>query len=144
MDCLQFTPVAPPNTDEVDALKQGLIGFNDAVAGSLQHETISCFVKDEQGQICGGIAGELKLGWLHIDGIWVLEHLRRQGVGARLLAQLEAFADARGAHGIFIKTTNYLALEFYQQMSYHKFAQLDDMPPGYTSFFLKKELHAEV
>ncbi|TKB48945.1 GNAT family N-acetyltransferase [Ferrimonas sediminicola] len=141
MDSLHLTPVSPPDESEIQALKQGLIGFNDAVAGSMQHETVACFLKNDQDEIVGGIAGEVKLGWLHVDGIWVDEDQRRCGAGTRLLNQLEGYAHTKGAHGIFIKTTNYLALEFYQQHSYEVFAKLEDMPPGYVSFFLKKELN---
>ncbi|USD38892.1 MULTISPECIES: GNAT family N-acetyltransferase [Ferrimonas] len=144
MDSLQFTQVAPPNDNEIAALKQGLTGFNDAVSGSLQHEKIACFIKNSCDDIVGGIAGEVKLGWLHVDGIWVQECQRRQGAGSRLLAQLEGYAHAKGAHGIHIKTTNFMALEFYQQHSYEVFAKLEDMPPGYVSFFLKKELNAQM
>ena len=30
--------------------------------------------------------------------------------------------------------------EFYKKQGYQVFGQLDDIPPGYTSFFLKKQI----
>ena len=67
---MQLTPPQTPQAAEFDALRNGLNGFNEAVTGPLHRERIASFIKDEEGVVLGGILGEIKWGWLHIEGLW--------------------------------------------------------------------------
>ena len=86
----------------------------------------------------GGILGEIKWGWLHIEGLWVEDAIRRDGWGARLLATMEQYASDKGITHFHLETTSFQALPFYQKQGYTVFGELPDMPPGHITYFLKK------
>jgi len=136
---MQLTPPQPPQDHEFEALRRGLNGFNEAVTGPLYRERIASFIKDEAGVVLGGILGEIKWGWLHIEGLWVDDAIRQTGWGARLLSAMEQYARSQGITNFHLETTSFQALPFYQQQGYEVFGQLPDMPPGHVSYFLKKQ-----
>ncbi|WP_421182680.1 GNAT family N-acetyltransferase [Aeromonas enteropelogenes] len=136
---MQLTPPQPPQTHEFEALRRGLNGFNEAVTGPLHRERIASFIKNEGGVVLGGILGEIKWGWLHIEGLWVDDAIRQTGWGARLLSAMEQYAQSQGITNFHLETTSFQALPFYQKQGYEIFGQLPDMPPGHVSYFLKKQ-----
>ncbi|MFM5336777.1 GNAT family N-acetyltransferase [Aeromonas enteropelogenes] len=136
---MQLTPPQPPQDHEFEALRRGLNGFNEAVTGHLHRKRIASFIKDEEGVVLGGILGEIKWGWLHLEGLWVDESLRQAGWGARLLGAMEQYARNQGITHYHLETTSFQALPFYQKQGYEIFGQLPDMPPGHVSYFLKKQ-----
>ncbi|MFQ2369830.1 GNAT family N-acetyltransferase [Aeromonas enteropelogenes] len=136
---MQLTPPQPPQAHEFEALRRGLNGFNEAVTGPLHRERIASFIKNEGGVVLGGILGEIKWGWLHIEGLWVDDAIRQTGWGARLLSAMEQYARSQGITNFHLETTSFQALPFYQKQGYEIFGQLPDMPPGHVSYFLKKQ-----
>lgn len=137
---MRITAVSQPCNINYDALKAGLNGFNDHHTGKLLREKIASFAKDDENQTIGGIAGEIKWGWLYIEGLWIDESYRGQQLGSKLLGQLENYAQSKGIYNYRLETTSFQALGFYEKHHYCVFGQLADMPPGHTSYFLKKEL----
>ena len=135
---MQLTPPQLPQDHEFEALRRGLNGFNEAVTGYLHRERIASFIKDEEGGL-GGILGEIKWGWLHIEGLWVDESLRSDGWGTRLLGTMEQYARSQGITNYHLETTSFQALPFYQKQGYEVFGELPYMPPGHVSYFLKKQ-----
>ncbi|WNJ97211.1 GNAT family N-acetyltransferase [Vibrio ruber] len=135
---MKITDVAQPNEDDFEVLKIGLNGFNECFTGSLFRERVAAFVKDDNNQIIGGILGEVKWGWLYVEGLWVSEPARSKGLGSKLLNHLEEFALSKGITNYRLETTSFQALDFYKKQGYIVFGELDNMPPGYTSYFLKK------
>ncbi|MBL0635530.1 GNAT family N-acetyltransferase [Aeromonas dhakensis] len=136
---MQLTPPQPPQEDEFAALRNGLNGFNEAVTGQHYRERIASFIKNEGGVVLGGILGEIKWGWLHIEGLWVDDAIRRDGWGGRLLGAMEQYAQSKDITNYHLETTSFQALPFYQEQGYEIFGQLPDMPPGHISYFLKKQ-----
>lgn len=136
---MQLTNPQPPQADDFEALRNGLNGFNEAVTGQLLRERIASFIKDEDDVVLGGILGEIKWGWLHIEGLWVDASIRQGGWGARLLGAMEQYAQSKGITNFHLETTSFQALPFYQKQGYSVFGELPDMPPGHVSYFLKKQ-----
>ncbi|MEW7866802.1 GNAT family N-acetyltransferase [Aeromonas diversa] len=139
---MQLTPPQPPQDHEFEALRSGLNGYNEAVTSHLHRERIASFIKDAEGVVLGGILGEIKWGWLHIEGLWVDDAIRQAGWGARLLTAMEQYAQSQGITNFHLETTSFQALPFYQKQGYEVFGQLPDMPPGHVSYFLKKQEQA--
>jgi GNAT superfamily N-acetyltransferase len=129
-----------PSEEEFEALKQGLTSFNEAATGKVYREKVSCFVKDDQGIIWGGIVGEINWNWLHVQGFWLDADIRELGWGSKLLSSLESYAKDNNVANVRLETTSFQALDFYLKLSYTVFATLPDMPLGHTSYFLKKHL----
>ena len=134
-----ITEVSEPAAEDFEILKNGLNGFNEIYTGSLIKENVSSFAKDENDKTVGGILGEIHWGWLYIKGIWVSDSVRSKGLGSKLLQKLEDYAFSKGITHYRLETTSFQALAFYKKHGYELFGELPDMPPGFTSYFLKKQ-----
>ena len=65
---------------------------------------------------------------------------RGQGHATALLAEAEAFAIGKGCTGALLDTHNPAARRLYERLGYTLFATLEDYPPGWAKFFLRKQL----
>ena len=137
---MELTKPLAPQEHEFSALKAGLTQFNELHTGPVFREKISSFVKDESGNIVGGILGEINWHWMHIQGLWVGDNIRDKGWGSKLLSTIEEYAISQHIFNIRLETTTFQALDFYIKAGYCVFGELPDMPKGYTSYFLHKQL----
>lgn len=135
---MHITAPVTPRNEEFEALRLGLNGFNAGFIDDILRERIGAFVKDESDKVMGGILGDIKWGWLYVEGLWVDESLRGQDWGTALLKSLEDYACSNGITRFRLETTNFQALDFYKKKGYEVFAELPDYPPRHTSYFLKK------
>ncbi|MDP2562443.1 GNAT family N-acetyltransferase [Psychrobium sp. 1_MG-2023] len=140
---MKLTTPQPPKEHEFEALKLGLNGFNESITGTVHREKVATFIKDDTGVVIGGILGEINWHWLHIQGLWVDKSMSGQGWGSQLMESLECYAMTRGITNIRLETTAFQALDFYLKLGYSIFGKLPDMPKGYTSYFLQKQLKAK-
>lgn len=136
---MRFTDVSEPSDEDFKVLKKGLNGFNETYTGSLLKEKVSSFVKDKDDITVAGILGEIHWGWLYVKGLWVTDSVRSKGLGSKLLMKLEDYAYSKGITNYRLETTSFQSLEFYKKQGYVLFGELPDMPPGFTSYFLKKQ-----
>ena len=134
-----ITEPLPPKDEEFVALKSGLNKYNESFTGELLREKVSTFLKSQSGAIVGGVLGEIKWGWLSIEGLWIDESFRSDGWGSKLLATLEQYAISKSIINFRLETTDFQALGFYTKLGYKIYGELSDMPPGYKSYFLQKQ-----
>jgi len=131
--------------DELDQPAWQIIGggindYNTHQAGK-DHAKNLCFVlKDNQGEIVGGVIGTTYWEWLSVELMWIREDLRGLGYGSQLLQMAEEKAKARGAQHAFLDTFSFQAPEFYKKYGYRVFGELSDFPHGQTRFFMTKDL----
>ena len=123
-----------------EVIASGLGQFNTSQAGPGEWRTLAILVQDEAGLPIGGLWGVTSYGWLFIELLFLPPELRGQGLGAKLVAQAEAEALARGCHGAWLDTFEFQARGFYERLGYVLFGQLDDYPRGSARFFMKKSL----
>jgi ribosomal protein S18 acetylase RimI-like enzyme len=137
---MKLTNPLPPQNHEFEALKTGLTNFNESHTGNVFREKISSFIKNDSGVIVGGILGEINWNWMHIQGLWIDESIRKSGWGKKLLTSMENYALSQNTSNIRLETTTFQALDFYIKAGYSVFGELPDMPKGHTSYFLQKQL----
>ena len=140
---MKLTKPLPPQDDDFEALRTGLTKFNESFTGAVFREKVSSFIKDDSGKVVGGILGEINWNWMHIQGLWIDENVRKGGWGLKLLSEMEAYAIAKKITNIRLETTTFQALGFYVKAGYSVFGELADMPHGHTSYFLQKQLSNE-
>jgi ubiquinone/menaquinone biosynthesis C-methylase UbiE/ribosomal protein S18 acetylase RimI-like enzyme len=131
----------PPAAD-VAAIHAGLRSYNAQFVQPDGNQPLNVMLRAEDGSLAGGLLG-YTWDWLYVKTLWVTEAVRGQGYGARLLARAEAEAVRRGCRHAHLDTFSFQALPFYQKLGYQVWGQLDDLPPGHTRFFLRKELQSE-
>ena len=97
-------------------------------------------LRESAGTVVGGLIGDTNLGWLYVDTLAVVEDLRGQSWGSRLLARAEAIAIERGCRHAWLNTFSFQARPFYERHGYVAFGELEDFPPGQSRIFLRKDL----
>lgn len=135
---LAFEAVENPDASAVEAVRRGLMAFNDSQIGPSSHVPVGVFVRDPTGRVRGGATGYVGWGWLYVERLWVDGEFRGRHIGTELMMRLERLALDRGVNRFQVGTTSFQALGFYQKLGYDIFAELADHPPGHTDYFLKK------
>ncbi|CAM3239750.1 GNAT family N-acetyltransferase [Filibacter tadaridae] len=101
-------------------------------------ESISYVLKNDNGEIMGGITGDMFWRHMHIDFLWVGESVREKGYGSILLGKIESVARAKGCRLIHLDTFSFQAPAFYQKNGYEIFGVIEDHPKGFSQYFLQK------
>jgi GNAT superfamily N-acetyltransferase len=135
---ISFEPNA--SEDDVSVIADRIYDFNMRVTGDYDWKPVRIFLRDENGNIRGGIAADLWGGWLEIEFLWVDEDLREQGYATQLMQQVEDEARAFGCRHAQVGTHSFQARPFYEKLGYRVVAQLEDYPPGHSDFLLRKAL----
>ena len=132
--------VEKPEEAAWEIIGRGLDEHNRHQAGDMNFQRLCFSLSTPEGDIVGGVLGEMFWDWLHIDLMWIKEEFRGHGYGHQLLMAIEEEAKKRGARNIFLDTFSFQAPGFYEKQGYKVFGQLPDFPRGHTRFFLTKEL----
>lgn len=98
------------------------------------------YLRDETGDVVGGLWAEKGLDWVFVDLLFVPDTLRGQGIGADLLRRVEARARDWGAIGIWLATYGFQARSFYEKQGYTCFAELEGQTPEASDNFMRKYL----
>ena len=96
-------------------------------------------IRDDSGEIVGGIAGRTIYHQLLIEVLWVHDDKRGQGLGIQLMEVAEREAKARGCIAAQVDTLSFQAPKFYEKMGFQivgKVADVKDSPDRYL--LLKK------
>ncbi len=97
-------------------------------------------VAGEEGAVIGGLLGSTSYRYLHIDAVFVPDHLRGTGIGRKMVLMAETEAEKRGCVGAWLDTFSFQARGFYEKLGYSLLGELPDNPPGHTRFFFRKKL----
>ncbi len=125
---------------EATAIDAGLKQYNDQFCEDDNHQELAVVLRDESGQLAGGLLGDTFWRWLHVNTLWIRADVRSSGYGRKLLAEAEQEAVRRGCRHSQLETHDFQALGFYLKQGYSLFGQLEDFPPDHIKYFLRKEL----
>ncbi len=122
----------------------GLADFNRRKIGRVDTQTLDVLVRDDSGEIVGGLLGHTSLRLFFLDLFYLPEALRGGGLGSRLITQAEDEARRRGCTAAFVMTVTFQAPGFYERHGYRRFGEIPCPPDGATRIFLTKALHGTV
>jgi GNAT superfamily N-acetyltransferase len=137
---LILTDVEDPEVEK--AIIAPLVAYNDSKAGPGNGRALVISIRDESGAVNGGLSGYTSRGWLFTHLLVVPAELRGQGVGTTVLRMAEREAVDRGSIGAWLDTFEFQARGFYEKMGYTCFGEIQDYPPGFSRFFMKKQLRS--
>ena len=129
-----------PRPEDLRQLLDGVRSFNRDVTGNERPRSVAAFLRDEEGRIVGGVQGDLWGRSIHIAALWVDENYRGRGHGSELMKAIENYASDHGHPLVYLETTSFQALPFYEGLGYRIFGELPGISEGHTMYFLKKEL----
>jgi GNAT superfamily N-acetyltransferase len=104
-----------------------------------RYQELNLFLKNECGQIYGGIVGEICWNWLEVHYLFVDEELRHLGYGTKLLSEAERIAKAKKCDFIKLDTLSFQALDFYLKQGFEVYGTIANAG-GFTHYYLKKDL----
>src|SRR5690349_11165923 len=91
-----------PKPEDARVVIDGVYGFNREQTGNEPPRHVAAFLRDETGQIVGGVRVSLWGRTTHIDALWVDERQRGRGFGAKLMMAIEEYAAANGHPLVFL------------------------------------------
>ncbi len=128
-----------PTPDDIDAFHSGLEEYNDSFLKD-DSKNFAIVVKNEAGLVIAGIDGFTGWGRAYVKTLWVAENHRSNGIGTKLLAEVEKIALERGSMRIEVDTMSFQAIGFYEKNDYKLFGTLKNYPGGHYCNFYTKEI----
>ena len=129
--------------DENDAeyIDDKLVEYNRSqIAAVHDFEWIGRKIQGDKDElIAAGFAGVNYWNNAFIDMLWVNDSLRNQGIGSRLLADIEQETKNIGA-GIIILDAREWNIDFFKKHGYTVYCMLEDYPSGYRKYKMQKRL----
>ena len=119
--------------DAVHAYNEETTGFRDGLA-------LSCFVRDDDGQLVAGIDGFTWGGYARVEYLWVEQSRRHLGYGRQLLEAAEDEARRRGCVTMVLDTHDFQAPRLYTRLGYKLAGTTHDTPRGYRQYLYEKRL----
>lgn len=97
-------------------------------------------VNDEGEIIAGCLAKMYCWNVIYVDILWIDEAYRKQGLGSKLLKEIERIAVEESCTLIHLDTFDFQAKDFYIKHGYEVFGVLEDCPKEHCRYYLKKKL----
>jgi GNAT superfamily N-acetyltransferase len=130
-----------PDPADTAVITDGLRAYNVSQSGYDDYRPLAIFVSDPgTGKVVGGLYGASSRGQLRIDRFFLPENIRRNRLGARLLALAEEEGRRRGCAIITLFTLHFQAPGFYRKQGYTEAARLTAPPPGAVRHLMMKSL----
>ena len=99
---------------------------------------VALFLRDENGEVLGGLLGDIWAAWLHVRTLAVAAPLH--GFGKDLMKRAELYAVERGCTDAYLDTFSFQARPFYEKLGYRVFGTLENHPVGHQHYFMTKKL----
>ena len=129
-----------PTDEERQAILLPLRAYNASKAGVSMQEPIALLVRDDSGEILGGLYARVFYQWMFIELLSVPEQSRGQGLGSKLMRMAEDVAREKECVGVWLDTFDFQAPGFYQKLGYSELGEIVDYPPGHKRLFFQKRL----
>jgi predicted N-acetyltransferase YhbS len=123
-----------------DEIRLRLIRFNEQRAGPMHDVRVVLSVRDERGELVGGLVALGFWNGLFIELLWVQQGERGRGIGTSLMRAAEAEARKNGWKVCFLSSFTFQAPEFYRKLGYEPFGELEGMPPEHSRTWFAKWL----
>lgn len=133
--------IEPGSGEDAEIIGRGLDQFCvETVPDKHEYIPLSKKLVDKDGRmIAAVVAGIGEDDAADIDGIWVEEPYRRQGIGTFLLGETEREAKTKGAYVILSGCCDWVSGFFFKN-GYAARGELPDYPRGHTAYELEKRI----
>ena len=131
-----------PSQGIEEAVARGIAAHADAAIGIPETERapFNFFLRSHDGEVVGGVLGDLWGDWMYAKYVWVDRSLRGRGHATRLITEAERGAIAWGCKRAFLSTFSFQARPLYEKLGYRVFGELADYPKGHSLYHLTKQL----
>jgi GNAT superfamily N-acetyltransferase len=128
--------------DEIfNLLVNNLRQFNFKRMGEERSQPLMVIIRNDSGEIVGGIAGRTIYHQLLIEVLWVHDDKRGQGLGIQLMEIAEREAQKRGCIAAQVDTLSFQAPRFYEKMGFKIVGSVSGVRDSPDRYFLLKHYH---
>ena len=78
-----------------------------AITGQAEWYPVAFFLRDENGEVLGGLLGDIWAAWLHVRTLAVAAPVRGQGFGKKLMKRAELYAVERCCTDAYLDTFSF-------------------------------------
>ncbi|MBU5349417.1 GNAT family N-acetyltransferase [Paenibacillus lautus] len=133
---------AESNSADINYVRNQMIKYNlkhfpDDLKG--RYEEVNLLLRNADGQILGGIVGEICWNWLEIHYLFVDEPFRKSGYGTKLLNEAEKIAKEKQCEFVKLDTLSFQALDFYIKQGYEVYGQIENAG-RHAHYYMKKDI----
>lgn len=128
-----------PNADDIQFLNDGIMKEHKIKKDMKPLDFFAYFIRDDQGKIVGGCAGDNMYGGLFIGQLWVKEELRGKGYGTQLMSLAEELARKSKCQFITVNTFEWEALTFYKKLGFYVEFERKGYDKDSIFYFLRKD-----
>jgi GNAT superfamily N-acetyltransferase len=134
----RITFVARPADDEIEAVQAIIAETAEQQHPGANYRDYAFLLKDEDGEIVGGLTGYVLYGWMFVQFLSVKTELRGDGYGKSLMAEAEAWGREHKLGGMWLDTFEFQAPDFYRSLGFTEFGSIKDHPAGSRRCFFHK------
>jgi ribosomal protein S18 acetylase RimI-like enzyme len=126
--------------DEVEEkMSQGLIAYESTHGIDVNYARLSVLIRSESDEVIGVLKAYTAYSEIYVDDLWVDSARRRQGIGRRLVQELERRFENQGFNNINLVTSAFNAPEFYRKLGYsEEFTRENKYNPKLSKTFFVK------
>jgi len=138
-----FVIIDNPTQEEMDIIDRELEAHDRQYPyGELDvpYNDINRVLKNDKGNIMGGVVTSMKTGVMHLEVLWVDEKYRRLGYGRELVLAAERAGRKKGYTAAQTWTFSFQGPEFYQAIGYKVIGICNVYPENITEYVLMKRL----
>lgn len=130
--------------NDADYICDKLVEYNRSrVPKTQEADFVNIYKKivNDEGEIIAGCLAKMYC-WnvIYVDILWIDEAYRKQGLGSKLLKEIERIAVEENCTLIHLDTFDFQAKDFYIKHGYEVFGILEDCPKEHCRYYLKKKL----
>ena len=136
---MNFRVTKDVKQNDIDEIHQMLKLYNSCNREPSEKIPLGVFYEDESGRKLAGLTGETFGNWLCIKYLFVVDTLRKQGIGTKIVLSAEDEARKRNCKYVFVDTFSFQAPKFYEKLGYKEVFSLNEYPyTGKRHYYIKK------
>lgn len=125
---------------QIEALEDALDAYDDAHMPSRMEGNVRIGLMAD-GRLAAGLVGCVtSFRTLYVSTVFVTEEYRGQGLGRRLVAEMERRASMMGVTLIRLDTFDWQGAGFYRALGYEEAGHYDAPEDGFSEYFFVKRL----
>jgi len=128
------------NEEQVGAIEEKLETYDEKYTKYPVSGAIKLGIEHEGAIIAGADAVVTTFKILYVSTVYVDEAFRGQGLGRKLMEELERKAKALGVNIIRLDTFNWQGAGFYPKVGYTQVGYYENEMDGYSEHFFVKKL----
>ncbi|MFX1249965.1 MAG: GNAT family N-acetyltransferase, partial [Promethearchaeota archaeon] len=141
----QFLISESTSENEMKIVQKGLKDHNKKYPGGeldIPTPDVSLVLKDDKGNVVGGVITSMLTGIMHLEVLWVDEKYRDRGYGRDLVLQAERIGKEKGYPASQTWTFSFQAPEFYQRIGYKIVGIFEGYTDGIIEYILLKKFRS--